>query len=699
MGNPDIEMKTSLIIICCTALLAGGAALSGCGGDSTTAPRSAAPFTDVSENVFVVLEEDGLSLVSDADSVLVFDVAAGAPTIARNTILVGTEGGGYIRRVESTRTEGQRLFVRAAPAYLTDAVICGQVDTSLTLGFGSAALEVAVPADAAGRAAIEAARGVSASRNGLDLSGITLYSAADAAGSVLTVTITQGRIEFDPALDLLVRIAPGALSELRAIAEGELRLTCDATVEATGPLQDAIDFAMPIAAVRRTVVQHIGPVPVVEAVTLGFMAEFSVSSGFAGQSELSIETTAPLRCGVRYDRRAWSSVFNASSGFEAHSFTYASPGQAEIRLTLAPFVEVDFYGLPGVRMEFGPSFGLSERDVGFPVLEWELWADISGSMAFRRGALGARAAAYDGREHCCRVTLDSGPFRTDSYVFIREWGNGGAAGGEYLSYPSGIALDRDGNVYVTDNWDNCVRKFTSTGEFLLRWGETGSGDAQFNSPEKIAVDEDGFIYVVDGGNNRIQKFTANGGFISKWGSEGTGDGQLKSPVGIAAAGGVVYVTDNQNNRVEMFSTSGGFLGTWGTYGGGPGQFDGPSGAAVVPDGGDVLIADCRNNRIQRFTPNGLYLASWGGYGNADGQFNCPIDVTVAPQGAIFAADLGNDRFIRFAPDGSFSTKLGTPGTGPGQFDHPEAIAVDANGYVYVVDSRNRRIQQFAPRPR
>jgi DNA-binding beta-propeller fold protein YncE len=699
MGNPDIEMKTSLIIICCTALLAGGAALSGCGGDSTTAPRSAAPFTDVSENVFVVLEEDGLSLVSDADSVLVFDVAAGAPTIARNTILVGTEGGGYIRRVESTRTEGQRLFVRAAPAYLTDAVICGQVDTSLTLGFGSAALEVAVPADAAGRAAIEAARGVSASRNGLDLSGITLYSAADAAGSVLTVTITQGRIEFDPALDLLVRIAPGALSELRAIAEGELRLTCDATVEATGPLQDAIDFAMPIAAVRRTVVQHIGPVPVVEAVTLGFMAEFSVSSGFAGQSELSIETTAPLRCGVRYDRRAWSSVFNASSGFEAHSFTYASPGQAEIRLTLAPFVEVDFYGLPGVRMQFGPSFGLSERDVGFPVLEWELWADISGSMAFRRGALGARAAAYDGREHCCRVTLDSGPFRTDSYVFIREWGNGGAAGDEYLSYPSGIALDGGGNVYVTDNWDNCVRKFTSTGEFLLRWGETGSGDAQFNSPEKIAVDEDGFIYVVDGGNNRIQKFTANGGFISKWGSEGTGDGQLKSPVGIAAAGGVVYVTDNQNNRVEMFSTSGGFLGTWGTYGGGPGQFDGPSGAAVVPDGGDVLIADCRNNRIQRFTPNGLYLASWGGYGNADGQFNCPIDVTVAPQGAIFAADLGNDRFIRFAPDGSFSTKLGTPGTGPGQFDHPEAIAVDANGYVYVVDSRNRRIQQFAPRPR
>jgi DNA-binding beta-propeller fold protein YncE len=699
MGNPDIEMKTSLIIICCTALLAGGAALSGCGGDSTTAPRSAAPFTDVSENVFVVLEEDGLSLVSDADSVLVFDVAAGAPTIARNTILVGTEGGGYIRRVESTRTEGQRLFVRAAPAYLTDAVICGQVDTSLTLGFGSAALEAAVPADAAGRAAIEAARGVSASRNGLDLSGITLYSAADAAGSVLTVTITQGRIEFDPALDLLVRIAPGALSELRAIAEGELRLTCDATVEATGPLQDAIDFAMPIAAVRRTVVQHIGPVPVVETVTLGFTAEFSVSSGFSGESELSIETTAPLHCSARYDRRVWSSALDALSAYESHSFVYDSPKQAEIHFTIVPFVEVDFYGLPGVRMEFGPSFGLSERDVGFPVLEWELWADIEGEMSYRPGALSPRAAAYDGREHCCRVTLDSGPFRTDSYVFIREWGNEGAAGGEYLSYPSGIALDRDGNVYVTDNWDNCVRKYTSDGDYLLQWGGAGSGDGQFNSPEKIAVDEDGFIYVVDSGNNRVQKFTAGGGFVAKWGSEGTGDGQFNAPVGIAAAGGAVYVTDNQNNRVETFSTSGDFLRAWGSYGSGLGQFDGPSGAAVVPGLGEVLIADCRNNRIQRFTPNGVHLDSWGSYGSGDDQFNCPIDVTVAPQGAIFAADLGNDRFIRFAPDGSFSTKLGTPGTGPGQFDHPEAIAVDANGYVYVVDSRNRRIQQFAPRPR
>ena len=689
-------MKTALRICFCLALFAGGAALSSCGADSTTAPRSERPLTLISDKVFVVNARAGLTLVGDADSVLVFDMAAGAPEILPGAVIIGTDGGGYIRRVQSVQTGGKRFYVRATPAFLADAVMAGEIDTTVTLGFASSARcaraqDGAVPGDF-----FQAAPGASFSGDGMDLSNITLYS-RDAGGAAFTVTITQGRIEFNPAIGLFARIGPRGLHEFRAIAEGDLNLTCDVKFEAAGGINANTEFAAPIATLRKTFIQRIGPVPVVEVVTMSFIAGFTVTSGFAGVTEVGIETEGRVQGGMAYDHHAWSSFLSASAEFEPHPFYYDSRKEARIGFSIRPSITVDFYGLRSAVLSFGPSWGLSELEKGFPVFEWELWADMSGVTSFDRGAIDARARTYAGVPRCCETTLDSGPFRTDTYIFITQWGNEGAPGDGYLSYPKGVAVDGGGDVYVVDNWNNDVQKFTADGSFLLRWGGTGSGDGQFDAPEKIAIDEDGYAYVVDGGNSRVQKFAVDGAFIAKWGSEGTGDGQFRSPAGIAARGGVVYVADGGNHRVQKFSTNGDFLGAWGTYGSGPGQFDGPAGVAVIPANGDVLVADCHNNRIQRFSPDGAYLASWGSSGTGDDRFDCPADVAAASGGVIFAADLGNDRFVQLAPDGSFVTKLGTPGAGEGQFDHPEAIAVDGTGNVYVIDSRNRRVQKFAPR--
>ena len=62
--------------------------------------------------------------------------------------------------------------------------------------------------------------------------------------------------------------------------------------------------------------------------------------------------------------------------------------------------------------------------------------------------------------------------------------------------------------------------------FLLRWGTIGSGDGQFAGPAAVAADIHGNIYVADELNHRIQKFTGNGTFLSKWGSQGSGPGQF-----------------------------------------------------------------------------------------------------------------------------------------------------------------------------
>jgi DNA-binding beta-propeller fold protein YncE len=678
------------------ALAAGCAAIAGCGADTPTEPRGKGSAAEIAGDVFVVDEKVGLSLVDANDTLLAYDVLGRTVVIPPGAVIVGTDRGGYIRRVRSVLADGNRLLVRTTPASLADAVLDGILDATTTIGFSGSGEAARGATDRGGLVA--AARGVSVSDGGLNLSNIVLF-AGDSGGVASSVTITSGRIEFAPAIDLSMRVADYKLHRFRVNAEGDLRIGCDARIEASGRIRNS--RKAPIATVRKAAVRRFGSVPVVEVVTMSFVAGFDVSSDSAFASELGLEIAGPVQFGMQLERGVWSQTFTASPSFALRPFRYDGRENARIVLTIEPRITVEFFGLPCADLAFGPAFGLVERnEEGLPVLAWEVFASYDGAAKFDRGALDFRTAPYDSGPHrCFDATLAWGPFRTDSYIFARQWGNEATIGDGVFSYPKGIAVDAAGDVYVTDSWNNDVQKFTADGAFLLRWGGPGIGDGQFDSPEKIAVDEVGNVYVVDGGNSRVQKFSPGGSFILKWGSEGTGDGQFRFPVGVAASGGAVYVADGGNNRVQKFSTAGDFIGAWGEYGAGSGQFNGPMGVAASPADGSVLVADCQNHRIQRFSAEGAPLAAWGGYGQGDDRFDCAIDVTAAAGGAIFAADLGNDRFVQFTADGAFATKLGVRGTGEGQFDHPEGVAVDAGGNVYVVDARNRRVQKFAPRIR
>src|SRR5207247_5924614 len=94
-------------------------------------------------------------------------------------------------------------------------------------------------------------------------------------------------------------------------------------------------------------------------------------------------------------------------------------------------------------------------------------------------------------------------FRSDANgTFLTSWGG-------QFAFPSGVATDGSGNVYVTDARMNRIEKFDASGTFLAGWGSQGSGDGQFAGPVGVATDASGNIYVADTGNNRIQKLDAN----------------------------------------------------------------------------------------------------------------------------------------------------------------------------------------------
>lgn len=111
-----------------------------------------------------------------------------------------------------------------------------------------------------------------------------------------------------------------------------------------------------------------------------------------------------------------------------------------------------------------------------------------------------------------------------------------ALGDGQFAKVNGIAVDEAGNIYVSEDGNNRVQKFTPNGTFLLKWGglPKSSGDGQFSSPGSVAVDLDQTIYVVDIGNNRVQEFDSTGHFVGKGGSTGTAEAQFTSPFGIAS---------------------------------------------------------------------------------------------------------------------------------------------------------------------
>jgi tripartite motif-containing protein 71 len=290
--------------------------------------------------------------------------------------------------------------------------------------------------------------------------------------------------------------------------------------------------------------------------------------------------------------------------------------------------------------------------------------------------------------------------------YMSEFGSHGSGPGQ-LNSPSGIAVDpSDGSVYVVDFGNNRVEKFNADGVFQSQLGcasgvcPQGTGPGQFHFPEGIAVDpSDGDVYVTDAFNNRVEKFGRTGSFIWQFGSAGSGDGQFSMPIGIAvdAATGSVYVADSNNDRVEKFDTSGAFESRFGSSGTGNGQFVAPRGVAVDPADGSVYVVDYSTNRVEKFDPSGAYQSQVGcatgacSQSAAPGGLNLPTDVALDPSdGSILVADSFNIRAELFSASGSYLAQFGNSGTAPGQFSQTQAVAFDpVDGSFYVLDLSGR----------
>ena len=135
---------------------------------------------------------------------------------------------------------------------------------------------------------------------------------------------------------------------------------------------------------------------------------------------------------------------------------------------------------------------------------------------------------------------------------IREIGHRGTAPGEF-NFPTQIALDSEGRLYVTDSLNFRIQILNPEGKVLHFFGRPGNVLGTFSKPKGIAVDPEGHIYVVDSLYDTIQIFDRKGNLLMHFGSHGAGPGGFWLPIGIYIdANQYIYVADTYNQRVQVF---------------------------------------------------------------------------------------------------------------------------------------------------
>jgi len=148
-------------------------------------------------------------------------------------------------------------------------------------------------------------------------------------------------------------------------------------------------------------------------------------------------------------------------------------------------------------------------------------------------------------------------FDADKLTLIRKIGTAGkkhtlTEPGQF-SVPTNVAVDPDGNLYVTDTYNNRVEIFDADGNFIRAWGKSGDRPGTFSRPKGIALDSDGHVWVADAVQDRLQVFTAEGQYLMWLGGHGLFPGQFRALAGVYIdKNNRIFTSEQFPGRVQMF---------------------------------------------------------------------------------------------------------------------------------------------------
>lgn len=339
----------------------------------------------------------------------------------------------------------------------------------------------------------------------------------------------------------------------------------------------------------------------------------------------------------------------------------------------------------------------------------------------------------DSVNHTLRRISPTGAVTTFAGLAGTYGNTNGAGSAARFAYPTSLALDAAGNLYVADTNNSLIRRvtpagvvttFSGTGDY--RYVDGPAATAGFERPTGIAVDAAGNVYVSESNAHTIRKIAPNGTVSTLAGTNGTSgsaDGagasaRFNNPGALATdRAGNLYVADTENHTIRKItpagvvttlagaaSQSGSADGT-----GASARFDYPTGLAI--DATDTLyVAEFLGSTIRKLTPAGVVTTLAGAprsYGSTDGagsaaRFRGPSGLAVIANGNVVVADSANHVIRQITPAGVVTTLAGTAPGGidavgtAARFNAPEALVVDAAGNVFVADTSNHAIRKITP---
>ncbi len=314
-------------------------------------------------------------------------------------------------------------------------------------------------------------------------------------------------------------------------------------------------------------------------------------------------------------------------------------------------------------------------------------------------------------------------------------GDNSLATSAQLNYPSSLAVDSSGDLFISDRLNSRVRKVAAgvittvagTGVAGFNGDNGAAANSELSLPQGIWVDSAGNLYIADTGNNRVRKVA--GGVITSVAGNGTagftGDGaaalssELSSPGGVAVdSAGNVYIADTGYSRVRKVVA--GVIGT--AVGNGSQGFGGDNGAATsaefngvaglaVDSSGNLYIVDANNQRIRKVSSGVITTVAGNGAAGFSGdngpatgaQLHSPYGVAVDAAGNLYLSDSANQR-VRKVSGGTISTFAGNGNTGfsgdNGQailamLNNPLGVTVDPSGNIYVADFNNNSVREVS----
>ena len=285
-----------------------------------------------------------------------------------------------------------------------------------------------------------------------------------------------------------------------------------------------------------------------------------------------------------------------------------------------------------------------------------------------------------------------------------------------FNYPTDIALDKLGNLYISDTFNNAIRKITPSG-FVSTIAGSGPTDgfvdgvgtsARFYNPKGIVVDGNGNTYVADQSNSAIRKIKFDG-TVSTHSIIGMPFGLAIDSIGNLYVGSsynsVYKITPSGVSTLLAGKREGGFIDGVGSAA----AFSGTDGLAIDSKS-NIFVADVYNHAIRKITPSGVVTTFAGGkQGFNDGvgtaaTFYRPTGLAVDSNDNLYVADAFNQAIRKISPSGVVTTFAGgslglgfKDGIGKSaSFNNPSALAIDKKGNLYVADTFNAAIRKITP---